>query len=54
MPGQEEALKKEFVKGMVTICISFKSVDNEHLNNAFCKAWHEAADMEKSLRKDAR
>jgi hypothetical protein len=42
-PGQVEAFKKEFVKAMVTSCISFNFVENEHLNNVFAK--HEATDL---------
>jgi hypothetical protein len=36
-PGQEEAFKKEFVNAMVSSCISFNFVENEHLGNAFAK-----------------
>jgi hypothetical protein len=34
-PGQEEAFKKEFVRAMVSSCISFIFVENEHLGSAF-------------------
>jgi hypothetical protein len=36
-PGQEEAFKKEFVKAIVSSCISFNFVENEHHGNAFAK-----------------
>jgi hypothetical protein len=48
-PGQEEAFKKEFVKAMVSSCISCNFVENKHLG----KAWYEATDNEVSLWKDA-
>jgi hypothetical protein len=36
-PGQDGAFKKEFVKAMVSSCISSNFVENQDLGNAFAK-----------------